>query len=239
MSFKQLYSAIGLVAGTLFLGGCFAQVDSDYYVVGDPELGVVVFHNASEIPVYIIVDACDHDFHVATKVRHEDEHEDGEVEICHVPPGNPDNEHTIWVGESAVQKHINKHGDWRGACDDAHVDHRDDDLDTWGDDGRHTCGWDGSHLNRGNWHFYPAFDPEYPACEGDFSVIRVEAEGTYEATFDPGSFDPGLYTLIFAVSTDCEEAVITPFPEVLPTCKGIIPVRSDVFEVAEVGIDSL
>ena len=38
------------------------------------------------------------------------------VTICHIPPGNPDNRHTIRVGEPAVQAHID-HGDYPGACD--------------------------------------------------------------------------------------------------------------------------
>lgn len=37
------------------------------------------------------------------------------VSICHVPPGNPDNSHTISVGENAVQAHLN-HGDFLGEC---------------------------------------------------------------------------------------------------------------------------
>ena len=37
------------------------------------------------------------------------------VQICHRPPGNPDNEHTITVGAPAVQAHLG-HGDSRGAC---------------------------------------------------------------------------------------------------------------------------
>ena len=35
--------------------------------------------------------------------------------ICHRPPGNPSNAHTISVGESAVPAHI-AHGDSRGSC---------------------------------------------------------------------------------------------------------------------------
>ena len=38
-----------------------------------------------------------------------------EVEICHVPPGNPANAHTITVGSRAVQAHLN-HGDYVGEC---------------------------------------------------------------------------------------------------------------------------
>jgi len=38
------------------------------------------------------------------------------VTICHIPPGNPDNAHTITVGEPAVLTHMTKHGDTIGPC---------------------------------------------------------------------------------------------------------------------------
>lgn len=37
------------------------------------------------------------------------------VTICHIPPGNPANAHTITVGEPAVKAHL-AHGDYLGAC---------------------------------------------------------------------------------------------------------------------------
>ena len=40
------------------------------------------------------------------------------VLICHIPPGNPDNAHTICVGAPAVEPHQERHGDSVGACDD-------------------------------------------------------------------------------------------------------------------------
>jgi hypothetical protein len=38
------------------------------------------------------------------------------VLICHIPPGNPANEHSICVGEPAVAPHMRLHGDFVGAC---------------------------------------------------------------------------------------------------------------------------
>ena len=37
------------------------------------------------------------------------------VVICHIPPGNPNNAHTITVGASAVAAHL-AHGDTLGPC---------------------------------------------------------------------------------------------------------------------------
>ena len=39
-----------------------------------------------------------------------------QVEICHRPPGNPSNCHTITVGAKAAQKHVAQHGDTFGPC---------------------------------------------------------------------------------------------------------------------------
>src|SRR5262249_39936317 len=36
--------------------------------------------------------------------------------ICHIPPGNPANAHTICVGNAAVPAHLNNHGDSIGPC---------------------------------------------------------------------------------------------------------------------------
>ncbi len=38
------------------------------------------------------------------------------VDVCHIPPGNPDNAHTITISEDALSAHLD-HGDHVGACD--------------------------------------------------------------------------------------------------------------------------
>ena len=48
------------------------------------------------------------------------------ITVCHVPPGNPNNAHTISISSSAWKAH-EKHGDYRGKCRDS--DDRDDDKD--------------------------------------------------------------------------------------------------------------
>ena len=45
-----------------------------------------------------------------------DDDGDGRVAICHVPPGNPDNTHTITVSINAVPAHL-AHGDYCGPCE--------------------------------------------------------------------------------------------------------------------------
>ena len=41
---------------------------------------------------------------------------DLKVQICHLPPGNPENWQTIWVSPWAVPAHQLLHGDTLGAC---------------------------------------------------------------------------------------------------------------------------
>ena len=48
----------------------------------------------------------------------------GKVYVCHAPPGNPNNAHTIEISENALQAHLG-HGDAFGACED---DPPDDDT---------------------------------------------------------------------------------------------------------------
>ena len=45
---------------------------------------------------------------------------EAKVAVCHIPPGNPANKHTIHVGPAAVNAHL-AHGDHVGACGSAGV----------------------------------------------------------------------------------------------------------------------
>ena len=45
------------------------------------------------------------------------------VKICHIPPGNPDNAHTIVVSQNAVPAHL-AHGDTLGPCEDNGKHHK-------------------------------------------------------------------------------------------------------------------
>ena len=38
------------------------------------------------------------------------------ITICHIPPGNPGNAHTITISTSALETHLTLHGDNVGAC---------------------------------------------------------------------------------------------------------------------------
>lgn len=40
------------------------------------------------------------------------------VTICHVPPGNEENAHTIVIAEAAVDAHMANHDDYEGECDE-------------------------------------------------------------------------------------------------------------------------
>jgi hypothetical protein len=36
--------------------------------------------------------------------------------VCHIPPGNPANAHTICIGNAGVPAHLANHGDFVGTC---------------------------------------------------------------------------------------------------------------------------
>ena len=69
--------------------------------------------------------------------------------ICHIPPGNPDNAHTLCVGNAAVAAHVEHHGDALGPCAvEAPCEPPDD--DDGGGDGGGSGGGDGSGSGSGS-----------------------------------------------------------------------------------------
>ena len=73
--------------------------------------------------------------------NNDDSHHD-KVKVCHIPPGNPENAHTIKISKSALADHL-AHGDTQGAClnddkgNDDHEDENDNDEDDGEDHGKH------------------------------------------------------------------------------------------------------
>lgn len=59
--------------------------------------------------------------------------EGDKVEICHIPPGNPSNAHTICVDSNAIAAHL-AHGDYEGPCDVSEPDSLDTDTTGMGND---------------------------------------------------------------------------------------------------------
>lgn len=92
------------VAGLAFMTGCVASGESD---LGSAEAARAV---------------------AADRAAGE-EGKAHKVFVCHKPPGNPSNMHTLHVGEPAVKAHL-AHGDALGACGDGGGD--DTGVDTVG-----------------------------------------------------------------------------------------------------------
>jgi cysteine-rich repeat protein len=73
------------------------------------------------------------------------------VEICHVPPGNERNAHTICIGSSAVASHLANHPDHCGPCEEQDSREREQDGRAGKSSERgHKDGWEGSHEGGGH-----------------------------------------------------------------------------------------
>lgn len=80
----------------------------------DSEVGVVIDEDDDGIPETPVVG-------------------DQKGSICHLPPGNPSNAHTLFVGYPAIKAHLD-HGDYEGPCEsqpseDANSDEEDGETD--------------------------------------------------------------------------------------------------------------
>lgn len=70
----------------------------------------------------------DNDNDNANDKDNENENENEKVTICHIPPGNPANAHTIEISENALAAHID-HGDVLGACNDSEMSEQEPEVD--------------------------------------------------------------------------------------------------------------
>ncbi|MCH8860714.1 MAG: LamG domain-containing protein, partial [Thaumarchaeota archaeon] len=98
------------------------EFDEDFDSLNDLAPGFhvdvdVVLSNGSHIATEIEVDEEETEEEKEKEEEEDEEEKENKIKICHVPPGNPDNAHTIEVDESAVEAHL-KHGDSLGPCDE-------------------------------------------------------------------------------------------------------------------------
>lgn len=98
------------------------------------------------------------------------------VDVCHIPPDDPDNFHTIRISEKALPSHL-KHGDLEGACEvDPEVEcpcFSQADLDALGAASCLSTTTDQA----------AAFDSGVIACSGDGSAFSC---GTSQSSLTPG-----------------------------------------------------
>lgn len=110
---KYLY----LLAAVLFLGSC-AKESTKYVTVKTPSRGCTVSKEANVVTISCD-DGTSETITEPTNPGEEPTEPPGPKEqlisMCHVPPGNPNKAHTIYVPESAVETHVD-HGDYVGEC---------------------------------------------------------------------------------------------------------------------------
>jgi len=111
-------------------GGTFTLV----FYQDDVEIGRVEITAEDGVEVNVVA-KMDDGFVVVVKLEFEDDDDEGDdnddgedhkVEVCHAPPGNPDNAKTITIDNSAVDAHL-AHGDSLGECPEGGKKDDDDD----------------------------------------------------------------------------------------------------------------
>jgi hypothetical protein len=107
------------------------------------------------------------------------------VTICHIPPGNPDNAHTITISENAWKAHHENHGDYMGECRDTTTPPPADTTCP--------CDYDGDGKNdRIYGSLYTSIDGSYAArftANNDSALVMSETETITDVTiyFEDGS----------------------------------------------------
>jgi hypothetical protein len=157
MTMKTFLGAVLVVLATACGDGSDTSIDSDARGVEYSLLDCFAAHEG--ITTGECMEACNNepfdcpevDCSCNDDVVPEEEEETGNVEVCHVPPGNPDNAHTITVGAASVDAHL-RHGDSVGPCgsDDDGAEGDDDGDGGGGGDGTGTGPVDGDDEGGGD-----------------------------------------------------------------------------------------
>ena len=119
------------------------------------------------------------------------------VTICHIPPGNPGNAHTITVGEPAVAAHVAEHFDTVGPCPEqmAHlvvIKHVINDNGGSAAAGDFTITVSGVAVVDGN---------DFPSVEAPGTIKTLSSVGDYSVVEN----DPGSYEVSY--SADCSGTI--------------------------------
>jgi len=119
---SMFFTLVGLVS-QIFVNKD-TEFDEDFDSLNDLAPGFhvdvdVVLSNDSHIATEIEVneEETEEEEEKEDEEEEEEEEKENKIKICHVPPGNPDNAHTIEVSQSAVDAHL-AHGDSLGPCDE-------------------------------------------------------------------------------------------------------------------------
>jgi hypothetical protein len=112
------FSAVSVLAAVLGLGqvaGCGEQSDDD-----SSAQGLSQAERAAKKAKKKAVQACGLDDGTVdpddTDLRACEPDQTHKTTICHVPPGNPANAHTLCIGTPAVKHHLANHPDYLGPC---------------------------------------------------------------------------------------------------------------------------
>ena len=121
------FDALGHIFHGDYWGSCEADTEDDYESdSGDEDDG---YESESDDDDVCGDDEDDDDGDDEDDCVSDDEDEgQNQVTICHIPPGNVDNAHTIIIAEPAVDAHL-AHGDYVGSCAESNGSDDEDDDD--------------------------------------------------------------------------------------------------------------
>jgi hypothetical protein len=131
------------------------------------------------------------------------------ITICHIPPGNPDNAHTITVSENSWPAH-QKHGDYMGEC-------KADSTPTGDTTAECACDYDGDGLPD------RVYGATYTSVDGAYAVHYSAGSDTAVVMAQEGTID--MITVYY------EDGTTQDFTNVNASTKTIVSSGSDIVAV--------